>query len=68
MNVHVEMFPARISSEMTVFRCDAGSTAMPPEKRAPHMPNVPYVRMEWFAWHRSARSGPETSGAKFPFR
>jgi hypothetical protein len=51
-----------------VLRCDAGSTAMPPEKRAPHMPNVPYVRMEWFAWHRSARSGPETSGAKFPFR
>ncbi len=38
---------------------DNGIKQSPPARSAPHMPNVPYVMIEWFARLNNAKSIPE---------
>jgi hypothetical protein len=38
--------------------CEIGIMTFPPDNNAPHIPNVPYVIIEWFAWLINAKSMP----------
>ena len=59
--IHPFKSASTISFCSFVTLCDAGITVSPPASIAPHIPNVPYVKIEWSAELSSARSTPEIS-------